>query len=183
MATDPSSGLCILGLGNVLCGDDGLGVVAIEGIRKRYRFGPEVAVLDGGTLGLALLTYVADASALILVDAVDGEGGPGALVELDGESVSLAAAERLSVHQVGVVDLLDALRLTGRYPPSLHLLGIVPGDIGLGVGLTPAVEARLPELMERVALRARSLGFPYTEASHVEDPPVRPVGPHVVAGL
>src|SRR5512141_1175058 len=79
--------LLVLGLGNVLCGDDGLGAVAISRIRARYEIPEGVSVLDGGTLGLALLPYVEDSEKVILVDAINAEAPPGSFVRLDGEEV------------------------------------------------------------------------------------------------
>ena len=120
-----------------------------------------VQVLDGGTLGLSLLPLLEEADAAILVDAIRGEGPPGALVRIEGEDVAPAVAARLSVHQVGVADLLDSARLLGRYPPRLVLVGIVPADLGLGFALSPAVAAGLPRLVAAVVEEARALGFPF----------------------
>jgi hydrogenase maturation protease len=152
--------LLILGLGNILCTDDGVGAVAVHRLLREWRPPEGVEVLDGGTLGLSLLPLLEEADAAILVDAIRGEGPPGTLVRIEGEDVAPAVAARLSVHQVGVADLLDGARLLGRCPPRLVLVGLVPADLGLGVALTPAVEARLPALLAAVALEARNLGYP-----------------------
>jgi hydrogenase maturation protease len=150
--------LLVLGLGNVLCGDDGLGVVAVHLLQRRYLPPDEVEVLDGGTLGLSLLPRLEQASEAILVDAIRAEGPPGSFVRLEGDDVAPAMAARLSVHQVGVVDLLDAARWRGCYPSRLILLGLVPGSLELGVRRTASVEAALPELVERIVAEARRLG-------------------------
>jgi len=181
--------LCVLGLGNLLCRDDGLGVVAVRHLLEQYRLGPGVVALDGGTLGMSLMSHVADVPSLLLVDAVELDEPPGTLVELSGDSVALAAAQRLSVHQVGVVDLLDGLRLTGRYPASLRLMGLVPETTELGVQLSPAVEERLPDLVHRVAARIEALGFTVTpiplarDGGHEVHAGSDPVGRHVAVGL
>jgi hydrogenase maturation protease len=150
--------LLVLGLGNVLCGDDGLGAVAVHLLERRFQAPDGVRVLDGGTLGLSLLPYLEQAREAILVDAIRGEGEPGTLVRLEGEDVAPAVAARLSVHQVGVLDLLEAARWRGRYPSRLILLGLVPESLELGVGRTRAVEAALPALVERVVEEAAALG-------------------------
>ncbi len=181
--------LCVLGLGNLLCRDDGLGVVAVQRLLAQYRLGPGVVALDGGTLGMSLMSHVADVPSLLLVDAVELDEPPGTLVQLTGENVALAAAQRLSVHQVGVVDLLDGLRLTGRYPESLHLMGLVPETTQLGVDLSPAVEDRLPDLVHRVAERIEALGFTAVpiplapDGGHEVHAGSDPVGHHVAVGL
>jgi hydrogenase maturation protease len=174
MWSNDSSALLVLGLGNLLCGDDGLGVAAVRRLLRRYRVPDAVAVLDGGTLGLSLLPILEDARAAILVDAIRSDGPAGSPVSLEGEDVALAAAERLSVHQVGVADLLGAARWRGRLPSPLILLGLVPGSLGLGVGLSPRVEAALPGLVERIVDEALSLGHvfePRTSDEMVCDAP------------
>lgn len=151
--------LLVLGLGNVLCGDDGLGAVAIARIRARYEIPEGVSVLDGGTLGLSLLPYVEDAEKLILVDAIRAEEPPGSFVRLEGEDVGPAVAGRLSVHQVGVADLLDAARWRGRLPEELVLLGLVPETLEVGLTRSVRVEAGLSGLVDRVVQEVSRLGF------------------------
>jgi len=153
--------LLVLGLGNVLCGDDGTGAVAVHLIERRYRAPESVELLDGGTLGLSLLPYLEQAEQAILVDAIRAEAPPGTLVRLEGDEVAPAVAARLSVHQVGVVDLLDAARWRGRLPQRLVLLGLVPQSLELGVRRTPAVEAALPSLVEAVVDEAGRMGHPF----------------------
>ena len=153
--------LLVLGLGNVLCGDDGLGAVAVHLLERRYVSPPGVLVLDGGTLGLSLLPLLEQARDAILVDAIRAPGAPGSFVRIEGDDVAPAVAARLSVHQVGVLDLLDAARWRDCYPERLILLGLVPQSFELGVGRTPAVEAALPGLVQRVVEEARALGHAF----------------------
>lgn len=152
--------LRILGLGNVLCTDDGLGVVAVETLRRRYDIPDEVAVLDGGTLGLSLIPQLEDAQAAILVDAIRIAAPPGTLVRLEGDEILPAVRQRLSVHQIGVADLLDALWLLDRTPTKLVLVGLVPESIDLGWGCTAPIRERIDELVDRVASEAALLGWP-----------------------
>lgn len=158
METEPARPLLILGLGNVLCADDGLGVAAVAQLKRRYTLPPAVRILDGGTLGLALMSVFEDSQDAILVDAIQADEPPGSLVRLDGEAVAAAVRTRLSVHQIGVADLLEGLRLVGAYPRSLLLLGLVPESLELAVEPSPAVQRALPLLVESVADEARRLG-------------------------
>jgi hydrogenase maturation protease len=151
--------LLILGLGNVLLGDDGVGSAAVARLRDEYDYPGDVHVLDGGTLGLALLPYVEEAEAVILVDAIQDDGPAGTFVRLDGDDVAPAVATRLSPHQVGVADLLDGARWRDRYPGRVALLGLVPESIDLGVGLSAPVAANLDQLIGRVVDEAAALGF------------------------
>ena len=118
--------LLVLGLGNVLLRDDGVGAAAVALLLDRYQPPCNVRVLDGGTLGLSLLPYLEEAETVILVDAIKADAAPGALVRLDGADVAPAVATRLSPHQIGVSDLLDGARWLDRYPARVVLLGIVP---------------------------------------------------------
>jgi hydrogenase maturation protease len=176
--------LLVLGLGNVLLQDDGVGAAAVAWLLERYAPPDAVRVLDGGTLGLALLPYLETADAVILVDAIKADALPGSLVRMEGEDVGPAVATRLSPHQVGVADLLDGARWLGRYPDSLVLLGLVPQSMDLAVGLSPRVHAALPELVERVVGEARALGFVFLRKStHTASVPDRRVDVARLAGL
>jgi hydrogenase maturation protease len=153
--------LLVLGLGNVLLEDDGVGSAAIALLHDRFEPPADVRVFDGGTLGLSLLPYLQMADAVILVDAVRADGAPGTLVRLDGDDVAPAVATRLSPHQVGVADLLDGARWLDRYPTRVVLVGIVPESMELAVGLSPLVRASLPALVEQVVEEAEALGFAF----------------------
>lgn len=155
----PDQRLLILGLGNVLCGDDGLGVAALARLDRRYRMPPGVELMDGGTLGLALLHHVRSADALLLVDAIRADGPPGTFVRLEGDDVAPAVETRLSVHQIGVADLLNGLRWTDSSPSEIILVGLVPKSLELELGLSPEVEQALDSLVEAVATEVGRLGF------------------------
>jgi hydrogenase maturation protease len=153
--------LLVLGLGNVLLEDDGVGAAVVAFLHEQYLAPRGVRVLDGGTLGLSLLPYLQSADVLILVDAVRTDAAPGSLVRLTGDDVAPAVATRLSPHQVGVADLLDGARWLERYPRRIVLLGIVPESMELAVGLSPRVRAALPSLIELVIEQARMFGFAF----------------------
>lgn len=159
------SGLLVLGLGNLLLCDDGLGIEAVRALVERYDVPAGVRIVDGGTLGLGLLPEITEARDVILVDAVASGATPGSLVRLTGSDVPPAVYERLSPHQVGVADLLGAARLLDRYPERVVLLGLVPQSFDLAVGCSPSVAAGLPALVGAIAAECASLGHPLTEAA------------------
>jgi hydrogenase maturation protease len=152
-------GVLVLGLGSVLLGDDGLGAAAVARIERDYRVPPKVRLEEGGTLGLSLLGLLTDSDRVILVDAVRADSPPGTLVRLDGTDVVDAARHRLSPHQIGVVDLLDAARLIDGYPTAVTLLGLVPDTMDLAVALSSAVEGGLDELVAAIVREVQSLGY------------------------
>jgi len=98
---------------------------------------------------------------VILVDAVRADAPPGALVRLTGEEIEPAVRERLSVHQVGVADIVDALRLRDTMPEELILLGVVPASLGLELGLSPPVAAALPALLAAILAESARLGYAF----------------------
>jgi hydrogenase maturation protease len=157
---EPTIPLLVLGLGNVLCADDAVGVEAVRRLNHDYVLPEGMLALDGGTLGLSLLPWVQDARNLILVDAIATGAPPGTFVRLEGDEVPPAAAHRLSPHQFGVSDLLDGANWVGRVPEKLVLVGLAPATIELcKVGITPAVEAEIDALVSAVIAEANALGF------------------------
>ena len=162
--------LLVLGLGNVLLEDDGVGATAVALLGERFSAPKGVQVLDGGTLGLSLLPYLESADALILVDAIRADAQPGSLVRVTGEDVAPAVATRLSPHQVGVADLLDGARWLNRYPGRVVLVGLVPESMDLSVGLSANVWPALPALVECVVHEAGAWGFAFHRKSADETP-------------
>jgi len=160
--------LLVLGLGNLLCGDDGAGIAAVERLREGWATPDGALVLDGGTLGLSLLPYLQNARNVILVDAVGADAPPGTLVRVTGEEVGPAAAHRLSPHQVGVADLLDGARLLGGFPETITIVGVVPGTTELSVERTPPVAARIDDLVLAVVAEAERLGHAFTRKEQHE---------------
>lgn len=145
----------VLGIGNLLAGDDGLGWHAVQALTVEAAdphgrtLPPDVELLDGGTGGLALLPAISEAGALVIIDAVDVGAEPGTRHTLVGPDL-YSRLVRLSVHQVGTADLLAAARLTNTLPNRVVLLGVQPATIATGVGLSPAVTAALPRLLAAV---------------------------------
>jgi hydrogenase maturation protease len=140
----------VLGLGNILMRDEGVGVRVVERLREDYEFAPETQVLDGGTLGLDLLPWVEDADRLLVIDAVDMGAEPGSLARLEGEEVPAFLGVKISPHQMGLADLLAAAHLRGHFPQELVLWGVQPMLIDVGLELSPQVAAQVETLMERV---------------------------------
>lgn len=139
----------VLGLGNVLCGDDAAGVIALHRLRRHYELPDSVRLVDGGTLGLDLLALVAASDSVVIIDAVRAAGRPGSIVVLEDDEVAPAVYERLSPHQIGVGDLIAGAALCDEYPEDVVIVGIVPETTDTGFGCTPAVAANLDALVDR----------------------------------
>jgi hydrogenase maturation protease len=152
----------VLGLGNILMRDEGIGVRVVEQLVERYEFPPEVQLLDGGTMGLSLLPYVEDADRLLVIDAVRVDGEAGTVVRLEGEEIPSSLSVKISPHQMGLADLLAAARLRGRYPGELVLVGVQPGVVETGLELSPPVAAQLSSLVDAALSQLSRWGIEWT---------------------
>lgn len=162
--------LLVLGLGNVLCGDDGAGVAVIHRLRAGYDIPREVRVVDGGTLGLDLLALVAASDEVIIVDAVRADAPPGTLVRLEDDEVATTVYERLSPHQIGVADLIAGASLCDAYPDDVVIVGVVPAMTDLQLGCTPDVDARLDELLDLAIEEIERRGYSVTKRTEPNEP-------------
>lgn len=149
----------MLGIGNILLGDEGVGIRAIERFQERYDVPEYVEVLDGGTAGIDLLPVLRPDAALIIVDAIKPEKGPGTMLRLEGDEVPAFLSAKLSPHQIGLPDLLATAQLLDRVPSKLVLLAIEPKTLETGVRLSPELESRLDDLADQVAQELRAIGI------------------------
>lgn len=146
----------VLGVGNLVMSDDGLGVRCVERLLASAALPAEVAIIDGGTSTAELLGELEDLELLVIVDAVASGGAPGSLVRLEGDRIPATFSNRLSPHQHGINDLLATLRFLGRAPGRVVVLGLVPRRVELGLELSAEVEAALPVLVARVVAEVRA---------------------------
>jgi len=137
----------VLGLGNILHADDGAGVHVVRRLRDDARVPSAVNLIEGGTLGLELLSYVWECDRLIVIDAVDIDRLPGTVVRMSAEQLN-ALPGQSSVHQLGVSDLLVALRVLTQRQPEVVLLGVQPASTDWSTELSSPVAASLNLLVE-----------------------------------
>lgn len=138
--------ILVLGVGNTLMGDEGVGVRVVEALRASFPDLPtDVSLVDGGTLGLDLLPLVDDAGALLMIDAVQMNASAGSIIVLRGDELRAQLGGKMSAHQVGVGDLLAVARLRGTLPALTSLIGIQPESLEIGLDLSGPVAGALPE--------------------------------------
>ncbi|MFA7281524.1 MAG: HyaD/HybD family hydrogenase maturation endopeptidase [Sterolibacterium sp.] len=137
----------VLGIGNVLWGDEGFGPKVVERLKQRHAVAAGVELVDGGTQGLYLLPLIQDTDRLIVFDAVDFGKKPGAIVVLRNEEIPAYFGQRpLSLHQTAFTDVLAAASLTGALPESITLIGVQFENIDAwGGDLSPAVSAAIDQ--------------------------------------
>lgn len=137
----------VLGLGNPLFMDEGLGIHAVKHLFETPI--TEIAeIVDGGTDGIPLLEYVERAETLIVIDAVDADLQPGSMVVWDGEQIPLISRPKLSPHQSSFQEVLALAKLRGHYPKKIKLFGIQPDSFAWGLELSPAVAASFDEMIK-----------------------------------
>ncbi len=143
--------ILVLGIGNILWADEGFGVRVVEEFGRRYELPDNVTLLDGGTQGLYLVQFVAEADRLLVFDAIDYGLEPGRLkVVLDGEVPRFTGAKKMSLHQTGFQEVLSAADLLGKYPRRLALIGCQPQDLeDWGGPLTAPVRAQIGPAIEK----------------------------------
>jgi hydrogenase maturation protease len=144
------SNVIVLGIGNLLNSDEGLGVHAVRRLQEELGtpdFG--LQFVDGGTLGLNLLPLIEDASHVLLLDSVNAGQPPGTVVELTKDQIPLYSGVKMSVHQTSFQEVLGLASLRSRLPSHLHLIGVQPADLSVGVELSPIVAEKLPEVVKR----------------------------------
>lgn len=155
--TDARGGIFVIGLGNPLMRDDGIGLLALERLARRQDLPGGAELVDGGTWGMNLLPLIETAGAVLFLDAIRLGDEPGTVHELEGDAVPRRLAHKLSPHQIDLGEVLAVAMLRGTLPPRLVALGIEPAEVAMGTGLSPRVEAGMPELLDRVAARLERL--------------------------
>jgi len=152
----------ILGVGNLLMSDEGVGVHVIQRLVADYQLPEEVQVLDGGTLGMDLLYYLEGVENLLLVDAVQARKEPGTLIRLEGDEVPAFMSIKISPHQLGVPDMLAAAKLKGYYPRRIVLWGVQPELMKIGLDLSPTVDSKMETIIENVLEQLQAWGHTLT---------------------
>ena len=150
--------ILVLGIGNVLLTDEGIGVRALKELERRFTFSADVELLDGGTAGIELLRHIRHRDYLIIIDAMKCSQEPGTVVRVAGADVPAAFRTRISPHQLGLSDLLAAAMLTDELPKNLVLFGVEPASIDIGLDLSDTVEACVDKLVNAVAEELRAVG-------------------------
>lgn len=140
--------LLVLGIGNTLLTDEGVGIFAMRELQARYGQRDDMEFLDGGTLSFTLAVPIAECDALLVIDAAELEAAPGTVRSFEGEEMDrfLGANRKSSVHEVGLLDLMSISLLSGRWPQRRALIGIQPAVIDWGEALSPVVAKALPDV-------------------------------------
>ncbi|MHC1746416.1 MAG: HyaD/HybD family hydrogenase maturation endopeptidase [Negativicutes bacterium] len=142
--------ITVLGVGNILLKDEGVGVRVVEEMTRRYTFPENVEVLDGGTLGMELMRFLLGTDKVIILDAIDGSLPPGSIYQFEKEAVKTYFREKVSVHDLGIQDVLAALDVLEKPLQDLVVMGVQPAVIDVGLDLTPVVAQSVEPVITKV---------------------------------
>ncbi len=157
--TDPGRTV-VIGLGNPLMADDGIGLVALQRLADAWGETDGVEFVDGGTWGMNLLPLLESVDDVIFLDAVRTGAPPGTLVVLDRDQLPRRFMHKMSPHQIDLREVLALLTLRGTLPARLVALGIEPERIEMSTELSRCAETALPALLERVTAMLTARGHP-----------------------
>jgi hydrogenase maturation protease len=150
--------ILVLGVGNILFRDEGVGVRAVESLLANYDFSDNVTLMDGGTLGSRLIGPMMEADFVLVLDAVLGGDKPGTLYRYQGQDLRRSLAFQDSMHQANLIDTLTQCELIGKRPDAL-IVGIEPEDFKtMDINISPLLASRLPAMCDMALAELRALG-------------------------
>ena len=159
--------ILIIGMGNVLMQDEGVGVRAVEELEARYIIPQGVTVVDGGTTGMELYEPMRDCDQLIVADAINTGSPYGTLERIYNDEIPAFFQTKLSNHQLGLSDLLALLRLKGEFPEHVAIVGMVPHSLEQQLGLTAEAEAGLDGMVDMLVDELSNLGVTLEKRNEV----------------
>ncbi len=149
----------VIGIGNVLMGDDALGPYVVRLLEATYELPDHVQVLDAGTPGLDLTAYFAEHEAVVLVDVVKAKAAPGELRTYDKDALmKKSPVLAMSPHEPGVREAIMNADFMGVAPKVIRLVGVVPASVDYRLGLSPEALAAVPAALAQVVAELRALG-------------------------
>lgn len=140
----------VLGVGNTIRADEGIGVRVVEALEREYALPDGVVAIDAGTSSMEMLEDISDLDFLLVIDAVNDGKLPGSLIRLSGDEVPVFFRRNLSPHGIGLSDVLAALELLGKTPKETIVLGLQPVTMELSLDLSTQAAACVPQLVAQV---------------------------------
>ncbi|MGB0683786.1 MAG: HyaD/HybD family hydrogenase maturation endopeptidase [Magnetovibrionaceae bacterium] len=154
--------ILVLGLGNILMSDEGVGVRLAQAIEDRYHVPDGIEVVDGGTTAWDLLDQMAERDFVLIGDAVNSADAPGTIVRLQDDEVPAFFRTKLSPHQVGLTDMLATLKLKGDAPKRIVIIGVVPADLSQDIKLSETVKGVFDQALSHMVAELAEVGVALT---------------------
>ena len=156
---DGNNEIVLLGVGNILLTDEGLGVHVVKDIKESFTFTPDITIIDGGTMGMELLTYMRGMKKILLVDAINGGEPAGTVYEFPHKELEQYFTEHISVHEVGMQDILRIRAIQEEPLEDAVVIGVEPESLEIGFEPSEVVQRALPEVKDRVLNVLRQWGI------------------------
>jgi len=150
--------IAVLGIGNILLKDEGVGVHAIEALREGYDLPENIQLIDGGTMGLDLLSFIEGKDKVLIVDAVDFKEKAGTIKTIEGDDIPAFLNTKFSVHQIGLPDMMFAANFMGIRPPDMCLIGIQPKEMDTGLEMSYDIKDKFQDLLATVSKKLSAWG-------------------------
>lgn len=141
--------ISVVGIGNIIMQDEGFGVRCAEYLQKITDYPDFVQIIDGGTLGMDLMPYIAGTKKLLFIDAIDVEGNVGDFYQFTGDELNAYFKNKITIHDVGVNDMLAVLKLTDNPIEEVIVMGIKPEIVSMGLDMTEKVAEKVPEVAQK----------------------------------
>ncbi len=156
--SETNAPIAVLGVGNLLLRDEGVGVHAVEVLRRDYEFREQVILIDGGTMGLDLLPFIEGREKVLILDAVNLKKEPGSIEVIEDGDIPAFLSSKLSVHQIGLPDVLSAVKIMDMTPSRMTLIGIQPERIETGITLSEKVYKRFDDFLNAAIAKLKEWG-------------------------
>jgi len=154
--------ILVLGVGNILYTDEGVGVRCAEKLEREYEFSDNVTVMDGGTLGMRLMDFLLNCDTAIVLDAVLGGQEPGTIYRCTGDDLRKSVAFKDSMHQSDLVDTLIYCGLIGNRPDAV-VIGIEPHDYQtMAIEISELLAGRLDDMAQHALKEIEAAGGTFT---------------------
>lgn len=150
----------IIGLGNILMTDEGVGVHVVNEFDQRYTVPGYVEIVDGGAAGLDLIPFIEGREKVLMVDAVNFDREPGFIDLLENDAIPIRLTQKASMHHLGLMDVLCIVRMSGNVPKDLCIIGIQPKSLELGLDMTPEIWDKKDALIARMAAKLQEWNIP-----------------------
>ncbi len=158
MNTTPKK-IGIVGIGNLICGDEGFGVHTIRYLEENYIFPDNVIVQDAGTAGIYLSPFLEECDPVLVIDVVDIDAEPGSIHYYSTEDVKMGNIQtKMSPHQLGLLEILEICKLRDAAPECVEFYCVVPRDLETSMELSDVVAPRVAEIAEKLLARLEEIG-------------------------
>lgn len=141
--------ISVVGIGNIIMQDEGFGVRCAEYLQKITDYPDFVQIIDGGTLGMDLMPYIAGTKKLLFIDAIDVEGNVGDFYQFTGDELNAYFKNKITIHDVGVNDMLAVLKLTDNPIEEVVVMGVKPEVVSMGLDMTEKIAEKVPEVAQK----------------------------------